>query len=122
MRKVFLIFITFCIFLGFDSIANADFKTICLHNKGGYIAKLLVYNGSSTSYTQVFETGDVTAGFTKCVPSLNPQAIPSIQIVIHEVGQGTLCSTSELSLNSISDNVTITTKGTIFSASCEGLP
>jgi hypothetical protein len=122
MRKVALIFAVFCLFFGFDNIANADFKTICLHNKGGYIVKLLVYSGNISSYTQIYETGDVTAGFKKCVPSLNPQAIPSVQIVVHEEAQGTICSTLELSLNSIPDNTTITTKGTVFNPTCEGLP
>ncbi len=122
MRKMVIIFISFCVFLGVGNIANAGSKNICLHNKGGYIAKLQVYNGTRSSYTHIYETGNITEGFTKCLQI--PDSLPTIEIIAYEVSGGPICDGAYYlnTMKSFPDTVTITTKGTIFGASCEGLP
>ncbi|MCX5809516.1 MAG: hypothetical protein NTX36_09125 [Proteobacteria bacterium] len=111
MRKIFMIFITFCLFFGFGNIAKADSKTICLHNKGGFVVKLVVH-----ADTQEYKTGDVTLGLTKCVQIL--EATPNIEADVTLVGGGGSCTYNWSTGNPLPDSFTITTKGTIFNFSC----
>jgi len=122
MRKMVIIFITFCVFLGVGNIVYAGSKNICLHNKGGYVAKLQVYNGTRSSYTHIYETDHITAGVTKCLQI--PDSLPTIEIIAYEVWGGAICDSAyyQNSMKSFLDTVTITTKGSYFYPSCEGMP
>ena len=122
MRKMVIIFISFCVFLGVGNIAYADSKNICLHNKGGYIAKLQVYNGTRSSYTHIYETDNITEGFTKCLQI--PDSLPTIEIIAYEVSGGPFCDSAyyQNSMKSFPDTVTITTKKLFWNPTCEGMP
>lgn len=110
MKKVIMVFTMFCLLFGFSAIAKAD-GTICLHNKGGFVSKMVVHAGG-----QEFETGDVTLGLTKCVQITNDAT--NIEADVTLVGCGTNCTYNWSSGNPLPGSFTITTTGTIFSAHC----
>jgi hypothetical protein len=111
MKKVLMIFVVFGFFFALGNFADADSKEICLHNKGGFVSKMVVHAGS-----QEYETGDVTLGVTKCVQISD--GATNIEADVTLVGCGTNCTYNWSSGNPLPSSFTITTTGTIFNGKC----